>query len=241
MVLTAPYARLISSLAHVKLLLIMNTQATSEDLFKWASMVMHINNVDIPMLDRALEEENVVIPIFRINNIQNTILRLNSACEYFLNDYLELLLREKNLLKQGFQQAHITDVNVFQILKLSSMDEQDKYFRKAVTKKVIAGDLWAAKLKAFVKLTDITPNSDKKNVDTILDRIWELRNMFAHESILSGQPLWFYNIDNRKILLDDLLDDVKYLEYCSELLNIIQFCEKHLDHIQELSWKKWKQ
>ena len=241
----AAYARLLTSFSITKFELLLHTQGSNADFCTWAlklkdiiSLYPKLENNMKGIIERGIEDtDDFLLTEIRLNAISSCVLNYTSSTEYFLVDLIKFKLKDTRLLKRALDLKELT-IRKFDIADFDNIDELREKYILQLSKEFSFGTLWTKKIHNASKLFDLPFDTNSKVLKSI-DSVWELRNRFAHLNRMHHLPLEFTALNNDSIKIDNLKSNKEYLDFCVELIEVMNENLELIETFQQKVRDKW--
>lgn len=183
---SACFTRVGSTIAVLRLQLLLSTQFTEQECLGWGSSLWgDVQESDIfktvePILNRLVSEPEFALGDLRHGAIASGILTFTSAVEYYLKDVILLSLRRHSgLRKEALKGFSIPALDLEKFDNLN--DIKLKYF-DSLSSEHSKGGLFSNKIKKASSFLSVDEKVFDKEILTKVDSVWALRNRMAHQN-----------------------------------------------------------
>lgn len=237
--------RLFATFSRMRLELLLYSQADNADFNTWA---LKLKNV-LPsypsiyqdmkgIIEGKFDNDHFLSSEIRISALSNSIINYTSACEYYLSDFIRLMLTNNKLFKRGLDLINIS-INKFDIIEFNDIEDLRNKYMNQLSAEYSKGELWAKKFSNAHRLFDIQFNKNDLIIQSI-DSIWAHRNKLAHLNKRFHFPIKLKDLSGADFELSDLSSKEKYFDFCIKLVEIMKDGYNKIEKFEQIVWKKWE-
>jgi hypothetical protein len=235
-------ARLLSSIANIRLQLLFSTQFSENECLNWGnSLKEELTNSKDDLGAGSAIEISLLMPSFILNNLKfntvtSSIINFTSTVEFFIKDIIHLCLqRNSSLRKNAFARfeikalilEHYGNVNDIKLKLFESLASEHS-----------KGGLFSNKIKKASSFLSIGSSFYDKELFKSLDSIWHIRNLIAHNPASIDRLVFEYRDNEFKFYRSASKDE--YLKCVTQLVTFYNLSCEFLQKWDEKAMLLWK-